>query len=490
MRRTLTLVSVFTLLLGMLAIPALAEASAPVSGNGIVPEFVDGNPTCEGLGFDYGFRSNTGASAEIEMYGHTFTVTSDGVYFDWTATKPVDGVIAKGGPNANLYRYDPTALADTGLASPINESTGEPYGLSHVDFCFYYRLDVSKTAVPSYTRTWDWTIDKVGDQTELTLMPGQQFLVNYEVTVDATYVDSDWAVAGDIVVHNPEAAAATVTSVADLVIPYSVGFVSCPVTLPYLLPAGETLTCSYSADLPDAASRLNTATVAYRFGLGTPRTGIATADVIFGDPTLEIDECLEVTDDQFGPLGQVCADEAPRTFDYSMYVGYDECLEEGAYEFVNTATGTTNDTETVISDSWTVLVEVPCEGGCTLTPGYWKTHSKYGPAPYDETWALLGEDTAFFLSGQSYYEVLWTNPSGGNAYYILAHPYIAAKLNLLNGAASTPEVAEALAFAEDFFSTYSPTQKLSKSVREQAIYYADILDQYNNGYLGPGHCSE
>jgi len=78
---------------------------------------------------------------------------------------------------------------------------------------------------------------------------------------------------------------------------------------------------------------------------------------------------------------------------------------------------------------------VPCGGdGCTLTPGYWKTHSAYGPAPYDPTWALIGEDTPFFLSGISYYEALWTEPKGGNAYYILAPAYIAARLNVLNGA--------------------------------------------------------
>ena len=28
---------------------------------------------------------------------------------------------------------------------------------------------------------------------------------------------------------------------------------------------------------------------------------------------------------------------------------------------------------------------------CTLTQGYWKTHSSYGPAPYDVTWAILGD---------------------------------------------------------------------------------------------------
>ncbi|MGQ9599941.1 MAG: hypothetical protein ACUVWZ_11060 [Anaerolineae bacterium] len=32
---------------------------------------------------------------------------------------------------------------------------------------------------------------------------------------------------------------------------------------------------------------------------------------------------------------------------------------------------------------------------------------------------------------------------------------------------------------------------LSKVVRNRAIsYYAYLLDQYNNGYIGSGHCSE
>ena len=76
-----------------------------------------------------------------------------------------------------------------------------------------------------------------------------------------------------------------------------------------------------------------------------------------------------------------------------------------------------------------------CGGeGCTLTPGYWKTHSKYGPAPYDATWAEIGEDTPFFASGKTWYDALWTEPKGGEAYYILAHAYIAAALNFKNGA--------------------------------------------------------
>ena len=133
-----------------------------------------------------------------------------------------------------------------------------------------------------------------------------------------------------------------------------------------------------------------------------------------------------------------------------------------------------------------------CGGdGCTLTPGYWKTHSEYGPAPYDSTWAMLpaGADTPFFSSGQSYYEALWTEPKGGNAYYILAHAWIAAQLNFLNGA--DPEDAQA-AFAQAMvlLSAYDDSIPKKDPNRAIAIGLAEILDDYNNGIIGPGHCAE
>jgi hypothetical protein len=87
----------------------------------------------------------------------------------------------------------------------------------------------------------------------------------------------------------------------------------------------------------------------------------------------------------------------------------------------------TNRLSWLFTDSGTA----PPKPGCTLTQGYWKTHSKYGPAPYDARWALVGEDTAFFSSGKTWYEAINTSSAGGNAYYILARQYIAAKLNLV-----------------------------------------------------------
>ncbi|MHC4363933.1 MAG: hypothetical protein ACYSTJ_00515 [Planctomycetota bacterium] len=218
-------------------------------------------------------------------------------------------------------------------------------------------------------------------------------------------------------------------------------------------------------------------------------------------PVDRIDECIDVCDTNPGSgfLGTVYAWDAPATLTYSILIGpYAEC---GDYRIDNVATLTTCDTQTTCSSCWAVTVCVPCEGGCTLTPGYWKTHSKYGPAPYDNTWALVdpnGEDSEFFDTGQSWYEVLWTEPKGGNAYYILGHAYIAAVLNELNGASVPAEVVTAMNDAEVLLDGYDGNPmsmdglkgKNAKLVRAQFIAIAELLDDYNNGIIGPGHCTE
>ena len=58
----------------------------------------------------------------------------------------------------------------------------------------------------------------------------------------------------------------------------------------------------------------------------------------------------------------------------------------------------------------------------------------------------------FFLSGKTYYQALWTAPQG-NAYWILAHAYIAAQLNKLNGASVPASVQTALDQATALFNT-------------------------------------
>jgi hypothetical protein len=134
--------------------------------------------------------------------------------------------------------------------------------------------------------------------------------------------------------------------------------------------------------------------------------------------------------------------------------------------------------------------------GCTLTQGYWKTHSSCktnGNGPErDDTWDALpsAESTEFFLSGQDYCEVFATTPRKGGKYYILAHQYIAAQLNILSGASGS-SITAAYGAATDFLNMYTPDDvKNSQELQAKAVELGAVLDDYNNGFIGPGHCDD
>jgi hypothetical protein len=120
----------------------------------------------------------------------------------------------------------------------------------------------------------------------------------------------------------------------------------------------------------------------------------------------------------------------------------------------------------------------PTSVGCTFTPGYYKNKGSN----------LLPAGN-FFLSGQTWLAVLETEPKQGDAYYILAHQYIAAAMNAKS--ASVPAaVASAIADAATYFGKASPNDWSANGTysKDQLTGWADLLDSYNNGKVGPGHC--
>ncbi|MBC5775473.1 hypothetical protein H8S95_15455 [Pontibacter sp. KCTC 32443] len=121
------------------------------------------------------------------------------------------------------------------------------------------------------------------------------------------------------------------------------------------------------------------------------------------------------------------------------------------------------------------------ETGCTRTQGYWKNHADPGKKQYDATWDDYLNKT-FFNSGKDYLAVLNTNPKGGDAYYILAHQYIAAELNVAAGASIPQDVLEAWNAATAYF------KGETNPARSELLEWAELLDDYNNGVVGPGHC--
>jgi hypothetical protein len=318
--------------------------------------------------------------------------------------------------------------------------------------------------------------------------------VRYDVTVDVSSIeDSGWAVYGTVYVYNQGDLPMLVESLSDTIShdgnTYSPRL-TCDygLTPPFSVDPNWTVACDYAKLLYSGKAGVNNAEAVASFD-GSPFVLTGSAAFDFPDANAhEIDECVMVSDSFVGDLGEICVGEAPATFTYLRRIGpFEEC---GQYKILNTAKFKTNDQSKTGFSSWTIVVDVPCEG-CTLTPGYWKTHSKYGPAPYDPTWDLLGEDTPFFLSGLSYYEALHTQPKGGNAYFILAHAYIATQLNELDGTAISAVSAE-FDEAAALFAAYTPQEVKKLKGDDKAVWtdLATTLDDFNNGLIGPGHCTE
>lgn len=474
----------------VMAPAAIGLISPAANAATVQPTLRSGNPTCVGLGYDYGFKPGAGSSENVPgeytdpTTGITVSFTGGTPEVDWQSNRAPAAVIVKGGNAANEYVYGGSATSDSGLVSPVN-SSGKPANLSHLEFCFTYNVDVTKTATTSYERTYGWTIAKTANPTELTLSADQAQDVAYSVAATRDQgVDSDWAVAGTVTLANPWPVAADVVALTDTLSDGTAVTLDCGgVTT---VPAKGAVQCTYAAPVASAASGVNTAAATVSFA-GKVRTAEGTAPYSFGAPTVETDECATITDSLKGDLGQTCES---KTFDYTLPAG--PYSAPGTYQVVNTATLVTNDSKTTSEATATVDVTVPAlSGSCTLTQGYWKTHSKRGPATYDEAWKNIGaaeEATAFFGSGQTWLQVFNTPPRG-NAYYILAVQYMAATLNVADGAAATPEVTQALADAKAIFAGANGTA-LAKDKADAAKKLASLLDDYNNGKVGPGHCTE
>jgi hypothetical protein len=365
----------------------------------------------------------------------------------------------------------------------------------------------------SFDRTWNWTVTKTDDRnSNVTVAQNEVLSLNYTITVGQgtpPYTDSNWVVGDGIVINgNPPftvSSLSAVTATATQGATTTNGTVEkCStddlfatlVTFPF---TGTHLLCHYVTQLPNGSA--GTANGAVAFSDSSTQTGSTPFDFTStyltpGQPS-QFNTTLNVVDSQQGTLGTVTAPLAhPMTFGYSIPLATGTC---GSYDIPNTVNlidPATGQSVAQASDTVHVTVTCPHVNGCTLTQGYWKTHSIYGPAAKaDPAWNLLpnGPNTSFFSSGQTWLQVFNTAPAG-NPYYILADQYMAAVLNQLNGASSTAAVDAALATAVSFFNKYTPAQAAALSStnadRKAALAAAITLDNYNNGLIGPGHCSE
>jgi hypothetical protein len=385
-----------------------------------------------------------------------------------------------------------------------------------------YTPTIDKTANGDFDRNWTWSIDKkvwsynddmyVDGPLSLEFAASQgNFIATYQVSVEGNSADSNYRIEnGTITIHNPHPTRTmdltAVTDSLDLT-------VVCPALS---VPAGGSLACSYSYGPGSEQPSQNTAAATqqlYDFASDGTATadGTATYDVTVDvEYTInEYDECIDVTDDlsvngvlvRDGLLvGEVCGndDGTKTTHTFAPYT-YTMALECNTVTRVNNvASYISNNTANSGSDDVNIEITVECPTGCTLTIGYWKTHSDQGPAPINEdkgTWSILGDydgdgiegqEAEDLISGLTWYEAFWTAPQG-SVWYNLAHQYMGAYLNVANGA-DDMLVAVALGEAKDWLETNTPGARLKGSDRKEAGDLQALFASYNEGDLGPNHC--
>ncbi len=264
----------------------------------------------------------------------------------------------------------------------------------------YKDLTVTKTAVPSYDRDYDWTVDKsVDGSSSQDIADGQSATFDYSVLVTPSAPkDTGFAVAGTISVANPNSVAVAGVTITD-----SLPGATCtvvdgqtPVTGPVTIPASGKdfgYTCAMGAGTTATSTGTNTVDLSWTAGSYYGTTGSASGskgfDFATATPSVS-DGSVTVTDDKYDlstyPGGNVVqATDGPTTFTYPLtWPG-----EPGACTtYDNTATITERD-----QDSWSdgARVEV-CEGkdlavSKTVVESYQRTYD------WSLTKAVVGEST-------------------------------------------------------------------------------------------------
>ncbi|MEN6536154.1 MAG: hypothetical protein ABFD89_21010 [Bryobacteraceae bacterium] len=143
-------------------------------------------------------------------------------------------------------------------------------------------------------------------------------------------------------------------------------------------------------------------------------------------------------------------------------------------------------------DFFEAVIAPPESCGCTFTQGYWS--NKPGVV-----WPASRPQQAdlFFNSGLTYQQIMDQSVKGGNAYINLAHQYIAATLNVANGACAPQSVVDVIAASSGFFSGFDAGSYFCASNPKGCplqVMWAGILADYNQGTgvyaSNPGHCTD
>ena len=143
------------------------------------------------------------------------------------------------------------------------------------------------------------------------------------------------------------------------------------------------------------------------------------------------------------------------------------------------------------------------EEGCSLTIGFWKRHAGFSPQP-DMVSALLpillgdagGSKSINVTTNAIAVDILSQHVYGkpSNGITKLYAQLLGAKLNIVNGAGYMV-VADIIDAADEFLADYDYTDwaalvEADSDWVDLVGYWHFMLDEYNNGDIGPGHCDD
>ncbi|MCC5941970.1 MAG: hypothetical protein JJU37_10555 [Balneolaceae bacterium] len=333
-----------------------------------------------------------------------------------------EGEFEPGEPlNAEIWHFYTPFFELDGLEATIflfGGDKGPGGGLVISDYCpgNGQSLEVSKTVVTSYIRTHDWSIEKevetdegheLDDLPKIWLFADGSGDESAEWTVDVTYEgyeDSGWNVSGEITIENIGTSAKLIDSVVDelagnpIAIECSVN--DAPISFPYSLAIGATISCTYSEDVDGQIEGDNVVTVTVDEEENDPFSPYsATEPIVWGDPDSEVNANVDVKDisDLFGTvdLGSLSAadfnegDVEQFTYDKPFAFADYGASSCGGFQYDNTAE-VIGDEDTILDSAEASLkVNVQC-------------------FVYESAWAKGDPNESFCDNGFNNWG--WTNP--------------------------------------------------------------------------------
>jgi hypothetical protein len=187
-------------------------------------------------------------------------------------------------------------------------------------------------------------------------------------------------------------------------------------------------------------------------------------------------------------IGELLATEASRTNCSAL-------LQCGTtYTFRSWARETsTKARSTTATQYCSTLACTPPDEGCTLTQGYWDSHGPVPKGNNDYTWPEPPRTAGFMLGTVPYdpaeLQSVLQQATKGNGLVSLARQLIAAKLNVANGADDSV-IADAIEDADGLIGALVvPPVGNGMLTTDETEELRETLTQYNEGAIGPGHCS-